>query len=111
MLGMNGTTGAALDGVSHLKQSIRDLLATRKGSRVMREEYGSDVPDLVDAPMNRSTIAKIYAAVADALTKWEPRLQVTKIEVVAAEAGKLTLRLTGKYLPEGKTVTLDGVTV
>ena len=41
MNGINATTGAALSGMDHLRQSIRDILTTRVGTRVMRRAYGS----------------------------------------------------------------------
>ena len=52
MEGMDGTTGAKLAGIDHLRQSIRDILTTRIGTRVMRRDYGSDLPGLIDRPMS-----------------------------------------------------------
>ena len=45
---MNRETGAAISTVEHIGQSIRDILTTRLGTRVMRREYGSLLPELVD---------------------------------------------------------------
>ncbi|NBO96416.1 MAG: phage baseplate protein, partial [Betaproteobacteria bacterium] len=41
MLGINAQTGQPLAGIDHLRQSIRDILTTRIGTRVMRRDYGS----------------------------------------------------------------------
>ncbi|KVR28629.1 MULTISPECIES: GPW/gp25 family protein [Burkholderia cepacia complex] len=111
---MNGTcstTGKPLSGIAHLKQSIADILNTPKGSRVMRREYGSDLPELVDAPMNLSTLSRIYAATARAIHRWEPRFKVRKVTVVNAQPGALELDLYGTYLPDGQPVKLDGIRV
>lgn len=119
---MNGTSaldGKTLSGIDHLKQSLTDILSTPLGSRIARRWYGSNMFQLIDAPMNRSTIAAIYAAVADAISRKnpltgqpvEPRFQLQKVAVYSADAGALSLDLTGQYLPEGKTVTIDGINV
>lgn len=77
----------------------------------MRRAYGSRLFSLVDAPMNRQTIAAIYAATAEAIKRWEPRFKLQKVHAVSAAPGSVELDLTGEYLPDGKTVTLDGIVV
>lgn len=111
MDGLNASNGTLLTGIAHLRQSIRDILTTPLGARVMRRDYGSQLPRLVDAPINQSTIMQIYAATAEALAKWEPRFKLTQCKIVTAAPGSVTLDLTGEYLPEGKQITLDGIEV
>lgn len=111
MDGINATTGKRLGGLQHLRQSIRDILTTRIGTRVQRREYGSRLPQLIDAPMNRSTLMDVYAATAEALERWEPRFRLELVQAVAAEPGRLELDLTGEYLPDGQMITLDGIVV
>lgn len=111
MEGIDATTGKRLSGIDHLRQSIRDILTTPIGSRVMRREYGSRLYELIDAPMNRSTLMDLYAATADALERWEPRFKLMKVQATAAEPGRVVLDLTGEYLPDGQTITLDGIVV
>ncbi|EEX7250423.1 phage tail protein [Escherichia coli] len=60
--------------MEHLKQSVRDILTTPLASRVMRREYGSLVPDLIDEPMNNTTRLQCMSAAVIALTRWEPRI-------------------------------------
>lgn len=111
MNGTNAQTGKLLGGLAHLRQSVRDILTTPLGSRVMRRGYGSRLFELVDAPMNQGTVLAIIAATNEAISKWEPRFQVLKVVVGAAAPGVLTLDITGNYLPDGQVVTLDGVQV
>ena len=111
MNGTSATTGAPLAGIDHLRQSIRDILTTPIGSRVMRREYGSRLYELVDAPMNRSTLLNIYAATAEAIAKWEPRFRLQKVTASSAAPGSVTLDMTGEYLPDGEVITLDGIEV
>ncbi len=109
MRGMDSKTGKAISGIEHLKQSIRDILTTRIGSRVMRRDYGSGVFDLIDAPMNRETILDIMAAAVDALLKWEPRIHPQRVQVTGATPGHLTLTITAIHVPDGRIITLDGI--
>lgn len=113
VIGLNTHTGRAVDGLDHLRQSVRDILLTPIGSRVMRRDYGSGLADLIDQNLTPLTMAQIYAATIDALRKWEPRLRITRVEGEALaeelEAGRVSLTLYGHYLPEGREIRLDGV--
>ena len=60
MRGMHRDTGKTLSGEQHLKQSLQDLLTTPLGSRVMRPDYGSRLFELIDAPLNQTTLAELY---------------------------------------------------
>lgn len=111
MNGTDATTGKPLDGLAHLQQSIKDILTTPIGSRVMRRDYGSRLPRLVDAPMNRATLIDLYAATAEALATWEPRFSVKQVVAVSAAPGRVELEVTGEYLPDGQQVTIDGIVV
>ena len=108
---MSRDTGKTVEGLEHLKQSIIDILTTPIGSRVMRRDYGSRLFELIDAPINRSTVVDIVAETAEALMKWEDRLVVSAVDVTGAAVGQIVLRITGKYKLDGKTVQLDGIVV
>lgn len=111
MDGINAADGTRLAGIDHLRQSLRDILTTPVGTRVMRRDYGSRLFELVDAPINRGTILQLYAATAEAVKKWEPRFKLTRVRIASAAPGSVALDLTGEYLPDGKTVTVDGIVV
>lgn len=111
MDGTNAATGKRLGGIAHLRQSIRDILTTPIGSRVMRRTYGSRLFRLVDAPLNRSTLLELYAATAEALDLWEPRIRVISVTAISSEAGSIELDLVAEYLPDGQTITLDGIVI
>ena len=111
MQGMNAETGGPIAGEEHLRQSVRDILTTPLGSRVMRRDYGSRLFELVDAPMNAANTAAIVAASAEALDRWEPRYRVRRIRVAAASEGHVTIDLEGERVPEGVPLAIRGVTV
>ncbi|WP_273783903.1 MULTISPECIES: GPW/gp25 family protein [unclassified Bartonella] len=109
--GMDRTTGKPLTGIDHLRQSILDILSTRIGSRVMRRDYGSRVAELIDAPVNNAFAVALYAAVAEAVDKWEPRFKLKKIDFKMVEAGQVSLSFEGIYLPSGKPITMEGLLI
>jgi phage baseplate assembly protein W len=108
---MSRTTGKYLDDLEHVKQSIIDILTTPIGSRVMRREYGSNLFYLVDRPVNREFLQQIYAAVAEALERWEPRLSLKKVTVDEVKDGHIALSLSGVYLITQQVVNLEKVTI
>ena len=108
---MSRDTGKTVERLEHLKQSIIDILTTPIGSRVMRRDYGSRLFELIDAPVNRETLVDYYAAVAEALDLWEPRIQLQQVDITSAVVGSITLSITGKYLIDGQAVRLDGIVI
>nr|WP_300306902.1 GPW/gp25 family protein [Halomonas sp.] len=108
MAGMNATTGTSLDGVEHIRQSVGDILMTPIGSRVMRRDYGSLLPELIDAPLNDTTLLQAYSATIMALIRWEPRIRVTAVRrhVSTDLHGAATLEIEGQTV-DGDPVTLE----
>ncbi|MGJ7040505.1 GPW/gp25 family protein [Shinella sp. BE166] len=100
--GVNAATGAALTGWQHVQQSIKKILTTPIGSRVMRREFGSDLPDLVDTKMIQRNVLAVYSAAATAIARWEPRFRMRGGAVERAEpTGVLALVIYGTYFPRG----------
>lgn len=100
MIGMDRRTGKPLSGLDHLRQSIEDILATPVGSRRMRPEYGSLLRRFVDLPVNEGWKSAVQAEVARSLQRWEPRLKLEQVQVVAVVGGRIDFKLTGEYLGE-----------
>lgn len=69
---MNRETGATISELDHIGQNITDILTTRIGTRVMRREYGSLLPELVDHPFNDATRLRVYAGTVMALIAGRP---------------------------------------
>lgn len=104
---LNRLTGQALASeLEHLHQSVRDILTTPIGSRVMRRTYGSALPELVDAPLNDATKLDLITATVTALRTWEPRLVIKSVQIQSMTAGQVLLSLQGDYRPTSGTLTL-----
>jgi phage baseplate assembly protein W len=109
--GMSRKNGKKIGGNVHLEQSIRDILTTRIGTRVMLRDYGSDLPALIDKPMNASLVTNFIAATAGALRKWEPRVKVeyVKPDFSGFARGQVSLTMRARYLPDGYEIRLDNI--
>ncbi len=104
---MHATAGTVLDDLAHLRQSIVDILTTPLGTRLERRTYGSLLTELIDHPDHGATRVRIYAAVASALMRWEPRLRLSRVHLASGpNAGQATLELSGEYLAPGGSQTL-----
>jgi phage baseplate assembly protein W len=68
-------------GEEDIIQSIRIILETMPGERRMRPEFGCRAKELIFAPRNASTQALMAYYVRVALMRWEPRIEVSDIEV------------------------------
>ena len=101
--------GDRLAGLAHLAQSITDILTTPIGSRVMRRDYGSNLPDLIDQPMNGFTRLRLFAATAGALQRWEPRIRVAQVEVIAdpRDAQAALATITYRLVSSGQQATMN----
>lgn len=85
MIGIEASSGKTLDGMAHLGQSIGDILMTPLGSRVMRRDYGSLLPELIDQPFNDATRMRLFGATALALMRWEPRIRLIRVQLFQGE--------------------------
>jgi phage baseplate assembly protein W len=110
MSGMQASTGKRIEGDAHIAQSIRDILTTPIGTRVMRRDYGSRLPELIDAPLNAAARLLMSAATASAIARWEPRIRLSRVEMSAGDAqGRLSIALTAKRtdVPAPLPITLQ----
>lgn len=68
-------------GERDIEQSIRIILQTMPGERVMRPEFGCRIWELVFAPRDPTTAGLLAHYVEQALIRWEPRIDVQRINV------------------------------
>ena len=108
---MNITTGSDISEINHLKQSISNILTTPIGSRTMRRDYGSNLFDKIDHPVNGELIAEIYLDIVESLFIWEPRFGLDQVAVQSIENGKITIDLEGSFLSNGEKITLENIEI
>ncbi|WP_236874447.1 GPW/gp25 family protein [Citrobacter portucalensis] len=103
--GMNRNTGLGITDTEHISQSMRDILLTPVGSRVMRREYGSLLSALIDMPQNPALRLQIMVACYSAIQKWEPRIRLTAISFETGNAGEMYVDITGMRTDTGASVS------
>lgn len=105
---MNRETGGAIGDLDLISQSITDILTTRIGTRVMRREYGSLLPELVDHPFNDATRLRVYAATVMALMRWEPRISLNRVQFLGANLqGHSVLDLDGTLVDTNEPLSMS----
>jgi len=65
-----------------VRQSIWMILSTARGERVMRPDFGCGIYDLVFTTNPTGTLGQISNEVEQALTRWEPRIDLLDVQVV-----------------------------
>lgn len=75
-----------LEGDAAIRQSIVVLLSTMPGERVMRPEYGCPLHRLMFAPNDATTAGLAIHYIHAALQRWEPRIDVVRLDAGAASA-------------------------
>jgi len=77
-----------------VEQAIYIILSTARGERRMRPTFGCEIHSLVFAPINPTTLGLMHQYVSDALTMWEPRIDVRSLELRAApDAGRVDIEI------------------
>ena len=66
-VGLDAATGGIVTGWDHVVQSLADIFATRFGDRIMREWYGSFVPNLLGRLITPDEVGPYFAAVTSAI--------------------------------------------
>jgi len=74
---------ALLGGEDKIRQSIWIILGTAPGERQMRPDFGCGIHDLVFEPNTAALRGLVQTQVQDALTRWEPRIDVLGVRVEA----------------------------
>jgi len=84
-------------GEQSVQEAIWILLGTARGERQMLPQFGCGIHDMVFAPDTPSTQGNIQHLVKDALTQWEPRIDVLDVTVTSAPGQENTLLIRVDY--------------
>ncbi len=64
-----------------IRESLRILLGTRRGERVMQPEYGCDLHQLVFEDLDSTAISHLKSVITKAILFFEPRIVLEEIEI------------------------------
>ncbi|MFA9486938.1 GPW/gp25 family protein [Moraxella haemolytica] len=99
--------GKVISYINQIRQSIGDILTTPIGSRVMRREYGSLLPELIDRPIDDVLILQCYSAIYSAILRWENRVIIESISIGQIDQGVLEVQLYAHFNELGGDGVLD----
>jgi phage baseplate assembly protein W len=86
---------AMTSGVDDIDASIRVVLLTAPGERVMRPFFGCRIWELLFEPINANTLGLMADAVREAIGRWEPRVDLEDVVLDAdpAQQGRVLINL------------------
>lgn len=85
-----------------IRSSIRNILFTRVGERVMLPEFGSRLLELVFEPNDSILLSLARLYISESINQWEPRVELLSINLKPDQE-----RL---YISIAYIITLEGVT-
>ncbi|MGO4543394.1 GPW/gp25 family protein [Paenibacillus sp. 2TAB23] len=80
---VDATTGRIrmAEGEEDIEESIRIILRTSKGERLMRPDFGCGLRDFVFGTTDETSLRLIASDVQEAIRIWEPRVKDVEVEV------------------------------
>ena len=83
------TGGIALTtGADDIEGSMRVILSTAPGERVMRPRFGCRIWEQLFEPINANTLGYMAQAVRDSISQWEPRVDLEEVTTSADPSGQ-----------------------
>ena len=78
-----------------IQESIWIILATSPGERVMQPDFGCGIHNFVFATLSMATLGLVESSVREALIRWEPRIDLNQVKVIAVPEtlGKLEVNI------------------
>ncbi len=64
-----------------VRQSIQVILQTRPGEQLMHPDFGAGLQTFLQESNTLVTRRRLHDRISDALTRWEPRLLIDRVEV------------------------------
>jgi len=71
---------AASSAEEDIRESIRLILGTVPGERLMRPEFGCDIHEHLFSAATPATLNLIESSVEEALVRWEPRIDIESVD-------------------------------
>mgnify|MGYP002746793533 FL=1 len=76
-----------------IENSIKDILLTPLGSRVMLPEYGSRIYELIDRKVDDEFRADLACFVIEAVERWEKRVKIDEVRLIGVKNHKLSFKV------------------
>lgn len=82
------------ENMGSLRDCVIQLIMTRRGARVMRPDYGTDLRSSLFEPMDSRLMDTLRAQITSTIAKYEPRVVLKSLNLIPDwETNKLTIKL------------------
>ena len=92
--------------IDAIRNSLRNILQTRKMERRMLPEFGASLEQLLFEPIDDTTAKRIGSIMIDEITYWDPRITVNNVDVIANE-DKMRYDITLSYNIQSSSISRD----
>ncbi len=80
-----------------IKEALWIILSTSKGERIMHPDFGCGIHDYVFSVVDTSTLTLVEISVKEALTLWEPRIRLLRVEASTGDVDQGKLKVSIDY--------------
>lgn len=81
--------------IEDIERSMRIILLTAPGERIMRPRFGCRIWELLFEPITPNLMGEIIEVVEEALGQWEPRIRVVSVDPTTEgrDSGLINVRI------------------
>ncbi|CAQ84197.1 MULTISPECIES: GPW/gp25 family protein [Photorhabdus] len=99
------------EGAENVRQSMKILFLTEPGERIMREDYGCGLNDYMFENISDELLSEIQTRIEERVLRYEPRAEITDIQVTQKTDSPNTLHIQVTYALRGSQISqqLEGV--
>ena len=85
----------------NIRQNIMIVIGTKVGERQMLFDFGCRIHELIFAPSNSSTAREAANYVEESLLRWEPRIEVLKVNAAFDPSGAIIVQISYRIRATG----------
>ena len=64
-----------------IQNSINNMFLFKRGERIIQPEFGNSLYEYLYEPVNENTAKKLGKAILDMFERWEPRVEITGVQI------------------------------
>jgi phage baseplate assembly protein W len=86
-----------VSGVEDIHQSLQILLSTSTGERIMQDDFGCDLNNVLFEEMDQGLVNTLTSLISDAILYYEPRITLDHLDVSESESHQGLLLISLEY--------------
>ena len=93
-----GSGPEMVDGEEDIRQSLRILMGTALGERIMRPGFGTPIAEYQFTSLDYDSLSMLSERMTDAIDRLEPRINLERVDVDASEGAEGMLKINVVYV-------------